>query len=72
MHGLYRRYKRFLTESKNDASFILLGHLFIYLVMAAQFESWLTPLLSSGVPLAGAVITLGLIKGDLNLYSTLV
>lgn len=52
-----------------------LAVLFIYLVMAAQFESWRDPLIILfSVPLAiiSAVLTLAFIKnGSLNLYSNI-
>lgn len=67
--------KRFLTESKTMQFIFALAICFIYLVMAAQFESWRDPfiiILSVPLSLAGAVITLGLIKGGtLNLYSNI-
>jgi multidrug efflux pump len=53
----------------------LLAVCFIYLVMAAQFESWRDPfiiLLSVPLSLAGAVMTLFVIQGgSLNLYSNI-
>ncbi len=67
--------KRYLTESKTMQLIFSLALCFIYLVMAAQFESWRDPfiiLLSVPLSLAGAVITLGLIEGgSINLYSNI-
>lgn len=65
--------KRYLTESSNIILIFSLAIGFIYLVMAAQFESWVDPfiiMLSVPLSLAGAVITLALIKGgSMNLFS---
>ncbi|MBI1954235.1 MAG: efflux RND transporter permease subunit, partial [Proteobacteria bacterium] len=67
--------KSFLTESQTMNLVFGLALAFIYLVMAAQFESWRDPLiimLSVPLSLAGAVITLSLIDyGSLNLYSNI-
>jgi multidrug efflux pump len=64
---------RFLTEGNMMKFVFLLAIFFIYLVMAAQFESWRDPfiiLLSVPLSLAGAVMTLFVIEGgSLNLYS---
>lgn len=67
--------KRFLTESNTMLLVFGLALCFIYLVMAAQFESWRDPLiimLSVPLSIAGALVTLGLIPdGSLNLYSNI-
>jgi len=67
--------KRYLSESKTMLLIFGLAICFIYLVMAAQFESWRDPfiiLLSVPLSLAGAVLTLGIIDGgSLNLYSNI-
>jgi multidrug efflux pump len=67
--------KRYLTESKTIQLVFFLALCFIYLVMAAQFESWRDPfiiILSVPFSLAGAVMTLGLMSGgSLNLYSNI-
>lgn len=67
--------KRFLTENNTIRLVFGLALAFIYLVMAAQFESWRDPfiiLLSVPLSLSGAVITLGLLPGaTLNLYSNI-
>ena len=58
--------KRFMSESQNIVLLFGLSLLFIYFVMAAQFESWIDPfiiILSVPLSLAGAVITLQLIDG---------
>jgi len=65
--------KKFLNESQNIQLIFLLSLIFIYLIMAAQFESWRDPfiiMLSVPLSLAGAVLTLSLISdGSINLYS---
>jgi multidrug efflux pump len=67
--------KQFLEEKSVMAMVFLMAILFIYLVMAAQFESWIDPLIILfSVPLAiiSAVLTLALIKnGSINLYSNI-
>jgi multidrug efflux pump len=67
--------KRFLTESKTMQFIFALALCFIYLVMAAQFESWRDPfiiILSVPLSLAGAIMTLSVIDGGtLNLYSNI-
>lgn len=65
--------KQYLDESYNMVLIFVLAIAFIYFVLAAQFESWLDPLiimLSVPLSLAGAAITLVLIQGGtLNIYS---
>lgn len=65
--------RKFLQESGNMLFVFGLAILFIYLVLAAQFESFIDPLiilLSVPLSLAGAVITLLLIKdGSMNIFS---
>jgi multidrug efflux pump len=67
--------KQYLQERSVMALIFGLAVLFIYFVMAAQFESWLDPLIILfSVPLAiiSAVLTLALIKnGSINLYSNI-
>jgi multidrug efflux pump len=67
--------KQYLQERSVMAMIFGLAVLFIYFVMAAQFESWLDPLIILfSVPLAiiSAVLTLALIKnGSVNLYSNI-
>lgn len=67
--------KRFLTETNTIHLVFGLAIAFIYLVMAAQFESWRDPfiiLLSVPLSLSGAIITLGLLPGaTINLYSNI-
>ena len=67
--------KRFLKEGKTMILIFCLAILFIYIIMAAQFESWRDPfiiILSVPLSLAGAVITLFFIKdGSINLFSNI-
>jgi multidrug efflux pump len=67
--------KEYLKESRVMGMVFGLALIFIYLVMAAQFESWRDPLIilfSVPLAIASALITLGLIKnGSLNLYSNI-
>jgi multidrug efflux pump len=67
--------KRFLTEGKTMYLIFGLAIAFIYLIMAAQFESWVDPFIimfSVPLSLSGAVITLALIEnGSLNIYSNI-
>lgn len=67
--------KRYLTESHTIQLIFFLAIAFIYLVMAAQFESWRDPfiiILSVPLSLAGAVVTLGMVDGgSVNLYSNI-
>ncbi len=64
--------KSFLeSDSKMGMSFIL-ALVFIYLVLAAQFEAFIDPLIIMfTVPFAllGAIVTLALFGGTLNIYS---
>ncbi|MDR2667380.1 MAG: efflux RND transporter permease subunit [Holosporales bacterium] len=64
--------KRFLTESNTMAMVFILALSFIYLVMAAQFESWRDPfiiMLTVPLTLVGGVITLACINGTINMFS---
>ncbi len=65
--------KRFLAEGPMMQLVFGLAIAFIYLIMAAQFESWRDPfiiMLSVPLSLAGAIMTLAFLdKGSLNLYS---
>lgn len=67
--------KQFLKENRVMGLIFALAVIFIYLVMAAQFESWRDPLIILfSVPLAiiSAVLTLAVIKnGSINLYSNI-
>lgn len=67
--------KQFLQENRVMGMVFALAVLFIYLVMAAQFESWRDPLIILlSVPLAiiSAVLTLAMIRnGSINLYSNI-
>jgi multidrug efflux pump len=67
--------KRFLNEGPTMLLVFGLAIAFIYLVMAAQFESWRDPfiiMLSVPLSLTGAVITLTIIDGgSLNMYSNI-
>ncbi len=65
--------KRYLEEGSMIYFVFMLAITFIYLVMAAQFESWRHPfiiILSVPLSLTGAVLTLMIVKGgSLNMYS---
>lgn len=67
--------KKFLTESDTMFLIFLLALSFIYLVMAAQFESWRDPLIIMfTVPLAlvGGVIALKFLpQGTINMFSNI-
>lgn len=67
--------RQFLTESNTMALVFCLALIFIYLVMAAQFESWKDPfIIMFTVPLAlvGGIISLTLLKnGTINMFSNI-
>ncbi len=66
--------KRFLTESNTMALIFILALSFIYLVMAAQFESWKDPfiiMLTVPLTLVGGVITLACIDNTINMFSNI-
>ena len=74
--GMKREYAGQSLEYKTSSSALyfmfLLAILFIYLVLAAQFESWVHPLtILLSVPLAvfGALFTLFIFRESLNIYS---
>lgn len=62
----------YVTTSSDLIGIFILGFLFIYLVLAAQFESFVDPviiLLSVPLALFGAVLALTFFGGTLNIYS---
>jgi multidrug efflux pump len=64
--------KRFLEEGRNIVEIFALSLAFIFLVLAAQYESWRDPwiiMLSVPLSLAGGVLFLFLFDQSLNLYS---
>ena len=64
--------KQYKEEQSNFYLMFLLAIIIIYLVLAAQYESYYDPiliLLSVPLSVAGAVITLKLTGGSLNIYS---
>ncbi|PIZ33960.1 MAG: multidrug transporter AcrB [Alphaproteobacteria bacterium CG_4_10_14_0_8_um_filter_37_21] len=67
--------RKFMKERDIMTFIFSLSLVFIYLVLAAQFESWRDPfiiMLSVPLSLAGAIITLVLIKdGSINMYSNI-
>lgn len=67
--------KRFINEGPTMQLVFGLAIAFIYLIMAAQFESWRDPfiiMLSVPLSLTGAVVTLTIIDGgSLNMYSNI-
>jgi multidrug efflux pump len=74
--GMKREYAGQSLEYKSSSSALyfmfLLAIVFIYLVLAAQFESWIHPMtILLSVPLAifGALLTLFIFGESLNIYS---
>ncbi len=66
--------KDFLESSGNSSYAFILALIFIYMVLAAQFESFRSPfIVLSTVPLCllGALFSLWLFKGSLNIYSNI-
>lgn len=66
--------KDYLESSSNSLYAFLLALLFIYLVLAAQFESFVTPfivLLTVPLCLAGALMALTLTGENLSIYSNI-
>jgi multidrug efflux pump len=66
--------KRFLTESNAMLLIFILALSFIYLVMAAQFESWKDPfiiMLTVPFTLVGGILTLACIGGTVNMFSNI-
>lgn len=66
--------KDYLESAGSSVYAFLLALLFIYLVLAAQFESFIDPfivLLSVPLSLVGAVLTLLLFHQSLSIYSTI-
>ncbi|MBX3457242.1 MAG: efflux RND transporter permease subunit [Candidatus Paracaedibacteraceae bacterium] len=65
--------RKYIDESQSILLIVGLALAFIYLVLAAQFESWVDPfiiLLSVPLSVAGGLITLALVQdGTLNVYS---
>jgi len=66
--------KQYLESSNRTGFIFLLALIFIYLVLAAQFESFIDPLiiiLTVPLSMVGALITLKLLGGSLNIYSNI-
>ncbi len=67
--------KRYMEESNTMLIIFLLAISFIYLVMAAQFESWADPfiiMLSVPLALVGGIISLTCVKnGTVNMFSNI-
>jgi multidrug efflux pump len=67
--------KRFLSETNTMFLIFMLALSFIYLVMAAQFESWRDPfiiMLTVPLTLVGGILTLTCIKnGTINMFSNI-
>ncbi len=64
--------REFMSSGNAMVGIFLLALLFIYLVMAAQFESWIDPfIILLSVPLAalGALLALSLTGNSMNIYS---
>jgi multidrug efflux pump len=72
MYDLDGESREFKQSSASLAVTFILALLFIYLVLAAQFESFINPLvimLSVPLSMAGALFTLYITNGTLNIYS---
>jgi len=68
------RIQAYLTSSGTMLILFLLSLVFIYLVLAAQFESFVDPfiiLLTVPLCIVGALLTLSLTGGSLNLYTNI-
>ncbi|MDR1034974.1 MAG: efflux RND transporter permease subunit, partial [Holosporales bacterium] len=67
--------KRYLTEANTMFLIFMLALSFIYLVMAAQFESWKDPfiiMLTVPLTLVGGILTLACVKnGTINMFSNI-
>lgn len=66
--------KRFLESNNSTIMTFILALVFIYLVLVAQFESFVDPLiilLTVPFAMVGALITLKLFGGTLNIYSNI-
>ncbi|MDR1609540.1 MAG: efflux RND transporter permease subunit [Holosporales bacterium] len=66
--------KRFLAESHTMLIIFMLALSFIYLVMAAQFESWIDPfiiMLTVPLTLVGGIMTLASIDSTINMFSNI-
>ncbi len=66
--------KDVLDTSSNMATIFILAIIFIYLVLAAQFESFLDPfiiLLAVPLSLVGALFSLKLVNGSINIYTSI-
>lgn len=68
-----RSLRKALNEGSNIASIFILAFLFIFLIMAAQFESFIDPfiiILSAPMALAGGILALIFIpNGSLNIFT---
>ena len=66
--------KDYLTSQGESLVAFLLALVFIYLVLAAQFESFIDPLiilLTVPFSIVGALLTLKLVNGSINIYSNI-
>jgi multidrug efflux pump subunit AcrB len=64
--------RRIVTSSNSMGTIFLLAFVFIYLVLSAQFESFIDPLIILlAVPLSiiGALVSLKFVNGSINLYT---
>lgn len=72
---LYAGEAKDMTDTSNSAGVIfILALVFIYLVLAAQFESFIDPLvilLTVPLSLVGALIVLWIVGGSINLYTSI-
>ena len=64
--------RQIVTSSNSMGTIFLLAFVFIYLVLSAQFESFLDPfiiLLAVPLSIIGALLSLKMVNGSINLYT---
>lgn len=64
--------RKIITSSNSMGTIFLLAFVFIYLVLSAQFESFLDPfiiLLAVPLSIIGALVSLKMVNGSINLYT---
>ncbi|MCX7124410.1 MAG: efflux RND transporter permease subunit [Gammaproteobacteria bacterium] len=66
--------RRIVSSSNSMGTIFLLSFVFIYLVLSAQFESFIDPfiiLLAVPLSIIGALVSLKIVNGSINLYTTI-